>query len=177
MRQNGRFGLVPRLALPGWADVWRSALPRISCGTWWLRLTSCAFLKGAHAVLSSAAWQEIRVRALHPWRSSPCHFSLNLPQASLLLGMTKGRGAACMDAGCWTKAFFITLGGPQAHKLAVEDVVPQSAEAPGVCSFAFAIGREMAQEGIQPMQIVCVCKPVKLPQDRGELEKTEFSAS
>jgi hypothetical protein len=41
-------------ALPGWADVWRSAL-----------------------------------RALHLWRSLPCHFSLNLPQASQLLGMTK----------------------------------------------------------------------------------------
>ena len=52
------IGLVPRLrrsiifgigfpALPGWADVWRSAL-----------------------------------RALPPWRFLPCHFSLNLAQAS-----------------------------------------------------------------------------------------------
>jgi hypothetical protein len=41
-----------------------TALPRISCGTWWRRCTSCAFplQKGAHAVLSRAAWQEIRVR-------------------------------------------------------------------------------------------------------------------
>jgi hypothetical protein len=61
--------LVPRLrrsdplqidfpALPGWADVWRSAL-----------------------------------RALHLWPSLPCHFSLNLPQASQLLGMTKERAS------------------------------------------------------------------------------------
>jgi hypothetical protein len=40
-------------------------LPRISCRTWWRWCTSCAFplQKGAHADLSSAAWQEIRVRS------------------------------------------------------------------------------------------------------------------
>ncbi len=49
-------------ALPGWADVWLSAL-----------------------------------RALHLQRSLPCHFSLDLPQASQLLAMTfprKVRGTA-----------------------------------------------------------------------------------
>jgi hypothetical protein len=44
-------------ALPGWADVWRSAL-----------------------------------RALHLLRSLPCHFTLNLPQASRLLGEDQGKG-------------------------------------------------------------------------------------
>jgi hypothetical protein len=41
-----------------------TTLPRISCGTWWRWYTSCAFplQKGAHAALSNAAWQEIRVR-------------------------------------------------------------------------------------------------------------------
>jgi hypothetical protein len=27
----------------------------------------------------------------------------------------KGEGHASMESGCWTEAFFITLGGPQAH--------------------------------------------------------------
>ena len=40
-------------ALPGWAHIWRSALLRISCGTWWLRWASCAFLHGnAHTRFS-----------------------------------------------------------------------------------------------------------------------------
>ena len=42
-----------------------TTLPRISYGTWWRWCTSYAFplQKGAHAALSSAAWQEIRVRS------------------------------------------------------------------------------------------------------------------
>jgi hypothetical protein len=42
-----------------------TTLPRISCGSWWRWCTLCAFplQKGAHAALSSAAWQEIRVRS------------------------------------------------------------------------------------------------------------------
>jgi hypothetical protein len=52
-------------ALPGWADVWRSAL-----------------------------------RALLLWRSLPCHFSLYLPQASQLLGMTKGSVGFPVGIGC-----------------------------------------------------------------------------
>jgi hypothetical protein len=52
--------------------------------------------KGAHAVLSGAAWQEIRVR-----------FGRD----------DKGKGGASMgESGLGLKAFFITLAGPQAHK-------------------------------------------------------------
>jgi hypothetical protein len=53
-----------KTADPSTARRDRSAsLPRISCGTCWRRRTSCAFpkKKGAHATLSSAARQEIRV--------------------------------------------------------------------------------------------------------------------
>jgi len=63
-------------ALPGWADVWRSAL-----------------------------------RALHLWRSLPSHFSLNLPQASHLLGMTKGRVVA-KSGLCGGKENCRSLGSP-----------------------------------------------------------------
>ncbi len=56
----GTFGKAERRT----ADP-STALPRISCSTWWRWCTSCAFplQKGAHAVLSNAAWQEIRVRS------------------------------------------------------------------------------------------------------------------
>jgi hypothetical protein len=59
------------LSVSGKIDWWwretadpSTSLPRISCGTWWRWCTSCAFplQKGAHAALSNAAWQEIRVR-------------------------------------------------------------------------------------------------------------------
>jgi hypothetical protein len=50
--------------------------------------------KGAHSALSSAAWQEIRVR-----------FGRD----------DKGEGSASMESGVGQKPFFITLGGPQAH--------------------------------------------------------------
>jgi hypothetical protein len=56
----GRFGKAEgRTADPS------TTLPRISCRTWWRWCTSCAFplQKGAYADLSSAAWQEIRVRS------------------------------------------------------------------------------------------------------------------
>jgi alpha-mannosidase len=56
----GRFGKAEgRTADPS------TTLPRISCRTWWRWCTSCAFplQKGAHAALSSATWQEIRVRS------------------------------------------------------------------------------------------------------------------
>jgi hypothetical protein len=68
-------------ALPGWADVWRSAL-----------------------------------RALHLWRSLPCHFSLNLPQASQLLprhagagGMTKEKATTLSKVVDVATALFLTL--------------------------------------------------------------------
>jgi hypothetical protein len=35
------------------------------------------------------------------------------------LGMTR-RGRRFIESGCWTEAFFITLGGPQAHDSSVE---------------------------------------------------------
>jgi hypothetical protein len=40
------------------------------------------------------------LRALHLWRSLPCHFSLNLPQASQPLGMTKRKGQRFVTSGC-----------------------------------------------------------------------------
>src|SRR6202041_185599 len=59
VRQNTFPGEVRGTAGPS------APLPRISCGTWWRWCTSCAFplQKGAYAALSSAAWQEIRVRS------------------------------------------------------------------------------------------------------------------
>jgi hypothetical protein len=30
------------------------------------------------------------------------------------------RGQRFIESGCWTEAFFITLGGPQAHDSSVE---------------------------------------------------------
>src|SRR5258708_25526607 len=89
MTQGDRtIDLVPRLrrsdlfgidfpALPGWADVWRSAL-----------------------------------RALHLWRSLPCHFSLKLPQASQLLLMTKRR--ANVSSGNWFEGAQVSKARPGA---------------------------------------------------------------
>jgi hypothetical protein len=64
--------------------------------------------KTAHAALSSAAWQEIRVRSGRDDNSFATltfpidnlrvvHSILNLPQASQTLGMTKGRVALSLD--------------------------------------------------------------------------------
>jgi hypothetical protein len=47
--------------------------------------------KAARVVMSSAAWQEIRVR-----------FGRD----------DKGKSDGSIESGCWTEAFFITLGGP-----------------------------------------------------------------
>ena len=55
--------------------------------------------KAAHVALSGAAKQEIRVR-----------FGRD----------DKGEGDGSIKSGCWTEAFFITLGGPQAHGYSVE---------------------------------------------------------
>jgi hypothetical protein len=73
---HGEFGRAEgRTADPS------TSLPRISCGSWWRCRTSCAFplQKGAHAALSSEAWQEIRV------------------------GMTKGRGVPPVEIGLWIR--------------------------------------------------------------------------
>ena len=53
-----------------------------------------SLMKAAHVALSGAAKQEIRVR-----------FGRD----------DKGEGDGSIKSGCWTEAFFITLGGPQAH--------------------------------------------------------------
>jgi hypothetical protein len=105
--------------------------------------------KGAHAALSSAAWQEIRVRSgrkTFPGRvrrtadpSAPPDFlsrvvaSINCMWFSLgrttqvvagkssevgnpgTLGMTKGRVVVQWKVVAGLEAFFITLGGPEAH--------------------------------------------------------------
>jgi hypothetical protein len=54
------------------------------------------------------------LRALHLWRSLPCHFSLTLQQASQPLprhagagGMTRGRATLSLESGCGTKGVFI----------------------------------------------------------------------
>ncbi len=93
-RGEGTIGLVPRLRH---SDPLRDRFPSPSSDFLWNFVASVNFMrlsswKGAHAVLSSAAWQEIRVRALHPWRFCRCHFSLNLPQTNRLLLMTRAEG-------------------------------------------------------------------------------------
>src|SRR5882757_3178081 len=72
-----------------------TALPRISCMSGWRWQTSCAFpqRKGAHLALSSAAWQEIRVR-----------FGRD----------DKGEGGASGESGGWTEAIFVFVNGRKA---------------------------------------------------------------
>jgi hypothetical protein len=75
--------------------------------------------KAAHAAMSDAAWQEIRVR-------SRCQFCSGENSAfsgevrgtadpSAPLGMTKERATSLWKVVAEPKAFFSTLGGPQAH--------------------------------------------------------------
>jgi hypothetical protein len=64
--ETGDLSILQNLGSPrGALQIPPTSLPRISCRTWWRWCTSCAFplQKGAHAALSSAAWQEIRVRS------------------------------------------------------------------------------------------------------------------
>jgi hypothetical protein len=56
-------------------------------------------MEAADVVVSNAARQKIRVR-----------FGRD----------DKGEGDGSIKSGCWTEAFFITLGGPQAHGYSVE---------------------------------------------------------
>jgi hypothetical protein len=95
------IGLVPRLRR---SDPFPNRFPSPSPDFLWNLVALANFmrlslLKGARAALSSDAWQEIRVpgwadvwqsalQASHSHRLLPCHFSLKLPQASWLLGMT-----------------------------------------------------------------------------------------
>jgi hypothetical protein len=60
-----------------------------------------SLMKAAHVALSGAANQEIRVR-----------FG---PTARRGGRDDKGEDEASIESGCWTEAFFITLGGPQAY--------------------------------------------------------------
>jgi hypothetical protein len=43
---------------------------------------------------------------------------------SQALGMTKGKGDGCMESGCWTEAFLITLDRPQAQEQLGRDEEP-----------------------------------------------------
>jgi hypothetical protein len=104
-------------ALPGWADVWRSAL-----------------------------W------ALHLWPSLPCHCSLNLPQASHLLGMTKERATLQWIVVADQKALFITRVGHRPmttfhSKVALSFVIPSEAEGSAV-SADFSWKRNLDQPQI-----------------------------
>ena len=53
---------------------------------------------------------------------SRVHFSLNLPQASQLLGMTKGKGALPWSGVAGLKAFFISSGGGQTTEAACPSI-------------------------------------------------------
>jgi hypothetical protein len=98
-----------------------------------------SLLRGAHAALSSAAWQEIRVpigmnkrdfrsdwmlvqgtagppTALRSGRDDKFVGSERLNCRSLGYARDdKGEGDAFMESSCRTEGGFITLGGPQAH--------------------------------------------------------------
>jgi hypothetical protein len=87
--------------------------------------------KGALFVVSSAAWQEIRVRFVEKhFQDEPAKLQIHsaalcrktfpgkvrgTADPSAALGMTKGRGALSLRAVAKQKPFFITLGGSQAH--------------------------------------------------------------
>ena len=48
------------------------------------------------------------------------------PSATLRFGRDdKGEGDGSIKSRCWTEAFFITLGGPQAHDYSVEKHLPK----------------------------------------------------
>jgi hypothetical protein len=75
-----------------------TTLPRISCGTWWRWCTSCAFplQKGAYAALSSAAWQEIRVRSGQDDNSS---WKLYLAFPNKIVIPSEAEGSAVRPSG------------------------------------------------------------------------------
>ena len=93
------------------AELQIPRLPRISCRTWWRWRTSCAFLYGkAH--------------------TRPC-----LAQRGRKSGYArddKGEGHGSMESGCWTEAFFITFGGPQARPFCPATALYGSATLPFV---------------------------------------------
>jgi hypothetical protein len=93
------MGLVPRLRR---SDPLLNRFPGPSPDFLWTLVASVHFMrlsswKGAHAASSSAAWQEIRGRALHPWRFLQCHCSLNLPQAGWTKAGRTGTGLVSME--------------------------------------------------------------------------------
>jgi hypothetical protein len=63
----------------------------------------------------SAAPNEQEIKPTESISIFSVHFTLNLPRASRLLGMTKGRVVVPWKVVAEPKAFSITLGGPQAH--------------------------------------------------------------
>jgi hypothetical protein len=93
LHENSRFGKPEgRTADPS------TTLPRISCGTWWRWCTSCAFplQKGAYAALSSAAWQEIRVRSGQDDNSS---WKLYLAFPNKIVIPSEAEGSAVRPSG------------------------------------------------------------------------------
>ena len=49
----------------------------------------------------------------------------------------KGKGNGSIESSCWTEAFFITLGGPQAHDNSVEKHLQEGSAEPQVPPLRF----------------------------------------
>jgi hypothetical protein len=95
----------------------------------WNLLASANFMrlslrKGAHAALSSAVWQEIRVRSgrddnSYFGKDASAQGKLLSRKQSQALGMTKGKGRASIESSHEQRPFFIPLGGSEAHQYVV----------------------------------------------------------
>jgi hypothetical protein len=89
--------------------------------------------KDAHAALSNAAWQEIRVRSGRDDKFVAERDSVfpgnvrGTADPSAALGMTKRRATLPWESGRWTKSFFIPWRGPQAHDSSGRSEVERSA--------------------------------------------------
>jgi hypothetical protein len=146
--------LVPRLgariifdidfpALPGWAHVWRPA-PSTSSG--------------------QALW------ASHPWRLQ-CHLFLNLPQASRLLGMTRGRvrltAAAVIGDGQSRRLFaiFISSGGNPFACFAIRNPLCEDSAKCDPVSIKFCFGTDSISKALNPNKstrhLFDVCRTIR----------------
>ena len=91
-----------------WRNLASTALPRISCGTWWLWQTSCAFLYGKAHTLSCPV-QRGRKSGYAPSKN----ISRKGPRNCRSLGCArddKGEGYASIESSCLIEAVFHPLG-------------------------------------------------------------------